>query len=58
MSARHTPPKWLGVFTLLCGLFVLAYLSFTEKSISDWIFPTGIVAIIMAVIGVRWVLTK
>jgi len=51
---KNKTPLWLGLFTLILGLYVIVYLFATAGSITNWIFPTGIVAFILIAVGLRW----
>lgn len=51
----------IAIFALLTGIYVLAYLYFTEgglQGISKWIFPTGIVGLLMLALGIRAVIKE
>ena len=46
----------LSLLALIPGAFVLAYLYCTEgglHGIKTWIFPTGIVGIVLLILGIR-----
>ena len=55
---KHKTPRWFGLFTLVFGLYVLVYLFLTAGSITEWIFPTGIIAFILIAAGLRWTFPK
>jgi hypothetical protein len=51
---KHYPPRWIGWLTLVFGLYVIIYQSLVWGSFLHWIFPTGIITIIMMIFGLRW----
>jgi len=50
MNIHATRLRLLGLVPILCGLFVIGDLAATE-SVSSWIFPTGIVAMLLICSG-------
>ena len=58
MSPKHTPARWFSALIFLCGLYVFSYLAFTQGHVFGWIFPTGIVALMVMRIGVRWFIRR
>lgn len=51
---KHYPPRWIGWLTLVFGLYVIIYQSLVWGNFLHWIFPTGIITIIMIIAGLRW----
>jgi len=51
---KNKTPRWFGIFTLMCGLYALVYLSLTADSMANWIDPNGIYALILIAAGLRW----
>ena len=51
MIATHKKIRWLGLLPILLGANVLIYLAATEEHVSSWMFPTGLVALIMIAAG-------
>ncbi len=53
--------RGIAFLALIPGVYVLSYLFFTEgglKGISSWIFPTGVVALLMLSLGVSIVIRE
>ena len=50
-SLPRQPALWFAALAPVPGLFVLLYLYFTEDSIGAWIFPTGIIALLLTWAG-------
>lgn len=51
----------IALLALVPGVYVPSYLFFTEgglKGISSWIFPTGVVALLMLSLGLRIVIKE
>ena len=51
----------LSLLVMIPGAFVLAYLYCTEgglPGIKTWIFPTGIVGIVLLILGIRSVVNS
>lgn len=51
MTTTRRNFRWLALLPILAGVYVLIYLAVTEDRVSEWIFPTGVVAMLMIYAG-------
>ncbi len=48
------PPRWVSVFLIILGVYTIFWYLWDYDGF-EWLFPTGMTAIILIFLGVKWI---